>query len=136
MVELGWASTFPEIGRCDHCYEFFTGTEEFARLQAEELGTFFLTDFLAKHFDALVWQAYRLDQHPELIDAMFGNYTRLVLLSQTDDAAVVALAEDAACRLRLRFEHRHVGLDPFDRAVTTALPAPAIRKAQIGRAHV
>ena len=22
MIEIGWASTFPEIGRCDHCYEF------------------------------------------------------------------------------------------------------------------
>lgn len=113
----------------DHCYEFFTGSDEFAELQAEELGTFFLTDFLAKHFDALVWQAYRLDTHPELLDMLFGNYTRVVLLSQSDDPEVVTIAADAAARLRLRFEHRHVGLHPFEGAVTTALPLPAIRKA-------
>ncbi len=33
-----------------------------------EPGTFYLTDFLAKHFDALVWQGLGLDRHPELRD--------------------------------------------------------------------
>ena len=47
-------------------------------------GTFFLTDFLARHFDALVWQGLGLDRHPELRDVYFGNYRRVVLLSQTD----------------------------------------------------
>ena len=113
----------------DHCYEFFTGSEVFEELQQQELGTFFLTDFLAKHFDALVWQAYRFDQHPELRDVMFGNYTRVLLLSQSDDPKVLAAATDAAQRLGLRFEHRHVGLSPFGSAVATALPSPVFRKA-------
>jgi len=105
----------------DHCYEFYAGTEVFTALQDAELGTFYLTDFLAKHFDALVWQGFKLDRHPELLDAYFGNYTRVVLLSQTDRADVVEAARDAAEKLQLRFEQRHVGLGPFASAVEVTL---------------
>ena len=59
----------------DHCYEFMAGSDVFAALHEAEPGTFYLTDFLAKHFDALVWGSLGLDRHPELRDAYFGNYT-------------------------------------------------------------
>jgi len=101
----------------DHCYEFFAGSAVFHALAEAEVGTFYLTDFLAKHFDALVWQGLRLDRHPELLPAYFGNYTRLLLLSQTERDDVLAAGRDAAERLGLRFEHRHVGLAPFHDAV-------------------
>ena len=92
-----------------HCYEVFAGAERFAALHEEELGTFYLTDFLAKHFDALVWRGLGLDRHPELRDAYFGNYRRVVLLSQALDHDVVAQARAAADRLGLAFEHCPVG---------------------------
>ncbi len=102
----------------DHCYEFFTGSAAFKQLQGREVGTFYLTDFLAKHFQALVWEGLGLDRHPELLPAYFSNYTRLVLLSQTDDPKVVDAARAGAARLGLRFEHHHTGLQPFEQAVT------------------
>ena len=110
----------PRLARLpgDHCYEFFTGGAAFEQLQGREVGTFYLTDFLAKHFQALVWEGLGLDRHPELLPAYFGNYTRLVLLSQTDDAKVVEAARVGAERLGLRFEHHHTGLQPFEQAVT------------------
>ena len=76
----------PEATRLpgSHCYEFFSGAEQFAAMHEEELGTFFLTDFLAKHFDALMWQGLGLDRHPQLRDMYFGNYRRVVLISQTE----------------------------------------------------
>jgi len=101
----------------DHCYEFFAGSHQFRSLADAELGTFYLTDFLAKHFDALVWQGLGLDRHPELRDAYFGNYTRVVLLSQRPDEAAVEAGQRAAHMLGLRFEHVHVGLDHFSEAV-------------------
>jgi hypothetical protein len=104
-----------------HCYEFFTGSERFAALHEEELGTLFLTDFLAKHFEALLWQGLGLDRHPQLLDMYFGNYRRVVLISQTDTPAVVAAGRAAARRLGLEFEHRHVGMQPFDDAVSVSL---------------
>jgi Protein of unknown function (DUF1638) len=96
-----------------HCYEFFSGTQQFTAMHEEEIGTFFLTDFLAKHFEPLLWQGLGLDRHPELRDMYFGNYKRVVLISQTENEAIVAMGLVAAQRLGLEFEHRHVGLEPF-----------------------
>lgn len=109
----------PEATRLpgSHCYEFFSGTEQFAAMHEEELGTFFLTDFLAKHFEALLWQGLGLDRHPQLRDMYFANYRRVVLISQTNSTAIVAMGRAAAERLGLEFEHRHVGLEPFSHAV-------------------
>lgn len=104
-----------------HCYEFFAGSERFAALHDSEPGTFYLTDFLAKHFDALVWQGLGLDRHPSLLPVYFGNYRRVVLLSQSEAAAVVDAGRRAADRLGLTFEHEHTGLAPFESAVAVAL---------------
>ncbi len=82
-----------------HCYEFFATASRFAELQDDEVGSFYLTDFLVRHFDRLVWQGLALDRHPELRDAYFGNYTRLVYLAQTDDPELMAAAATAADRL-------------------------------------
>jgi hypothetical protein len=92
-----------------HCYEVFAGTDSFVRLMEEEPGTFFLTDFLARHFDRLVIGGLGLDRHPELRDRYFGNYRRLVYLAQTEDAGIRARAERAAETLSLDFEMRFVG---------------------------
>lgn len=100
-----------------HCYEFFAGAEVFASEHETELGTFYLTDFLAKHFDALVWQGLGLDRHPELRDMYFGNYRRVLLLTQSGDEAVADAGRAAADRLGLRFELRFTGLAPFAAAV-------------------
>jgi hypothetical protein len=105
----------------DHCYEFFAGSERFAALHAAEPGTFYLTDFLAKHFDALVWQGLGLDRHPGLRDTYFGNYRRVVLLSQTDDPAVLDAGERAATQLGLEFEHVHVAREQFAVAVAVGV---------------
>ncbi|MCU1390640.1 MAG: hypothetical protein JWL72_3978 [Ilumatobacteraceae bacterium] len=104
-----------------HCYELFAGTAEFDVMQEEELGTFYLTDFLAKHFDAVVWGGLGLEAHPELRDLYFANYTRVVLLAQTDDAEVTARGAAAAARLGLAFERRLVGRAGLAGAVATAV---------------
>ena len=92
-----------------HCYAFFQGVEAFDELAAEELGTFYLTDFLARHFERLIIRGFKLDEHPELVGMMFGNYKRLVYLSQTDDTALMEAAQKAAQYLGLDFRHIHTG---------------------------
>ena len=101
----------------DHCYEFLSGSEAFADLHAEELGTFFLTDYLVKHFDRLVVKAFWLDTHPEMLDSVFGNYRRLAYLSQVDDPDLLDRARAAADRLGLSFEHRPTGLSNLEAQV-------------------
>ena len=92
-----------------HCYQFLAGFERFEALADAAPGTFYLTDFLARHFDRLVIEPLKLDTHPELRDAYFGNYTRLVYLSQTIDEELERRAERAARRLGLPFERHHCG---------------------------
>jgi hypothetical protein len=98
-----------------HCYAFFAGLQEFDTMMEEELGTFFLTDFLARQFDSMVMRPLGLDRKPELRDMYFGNYKRLVFLSQTADADLLARAKVAAIALDLTFEHRPTGLSSFTR---------------------
>jgi hypothetical protein len=113
----------PGIGRLPgaHCYEFFAGSVRFAGLHDAEPGTFYLTDFLAKHFEALVWEGLGLDRHPELLPVYFGNYRRLVLLSQSDDTRVAEAARAAATKLGLSFDHVPTGLGPFAAAVSSGV---------------
>ncbi len=92
-----------------HCYAFFDGVEAFAAQADQELTTFYLTDFLVRQFDAFVWKPMGFDRHPELIPMMFGNYTRLIYLAQTDDAALDAKARGCAARLGLAYERRVTG---------------------------
>ena len=66
-----------------HCYEFYAG-RQFAALSADEPASFYLTDFLTRHFERLVKEGLGLDRHPELMSTYFGNYQRLVYLSQSN----------------------------------------------------
>ncbi|HEU0237333.1 MAG TPA: DUF1638 domain-containing protein [Candidatus Limnocylindrales bacterium] len=103
-----------------HCYEFFAGSATFAALADEEPATFWLTDFLVRAFDALVIRGLGIDRHPELLPVYFGNYRRVVYLSQGDDPALVDAARAAADRLGLAFEHRSTGYGDFAPALLAA----------------
>ncbi|WP_305985124.1 DUF1638 domain-containing protein [Roseibium sp. MMSF_3544] len=92
-----------------HCYAFFSGLDEFDKIAEEELGTFYLTDFLARHFQTMVIEPLGLDWHPHLRDMYFAHYKRLVYLAQTDDPALEEAARAAAERLELTFEIRRTG---------------------------
>jgi hypothetical protein len=94
-----------------HCYAFYAGEGAFAALAEEEPGTFYLTDFLVRHFDALVVRGLGLDRFPELRDDYFGNYRRVVHLAQFDDPDVETRAKAAAERLGLAYERRFTGID-------------------------
>jgi hypothetical protein len=104
-----------------HCYQWFAGTDRFASLSDEEPGTFYLTDFLAHHFERLVIRPLKLDQHPELRDAYFGNYKRLVFLSQTRNDTLLTAAKDAAETLELEFEHVHCGYGELETMLSVQL---------------
>lgn len=100
-----------------HCYEFFAGSSAFTAMAEEELGTFYLTDFLARHFDRLVLQGLGIDRCPELLPMYFGNYRRMVYLAQRRDEGLRARAEAAAQRLGLELEVRYTGLASFQDAL-------------------
>jgi hypothetical protein len=92
-----------------HCYEFFAGAAVFDQLQSAEPGTFYLTDFLLRHFERLVTRGLGLDRHPELALEYFRNYRKLVYLAQSPAATSVERARQIAQGMGLEFESRVTG---------------------------
>ncbi len=92
-----------------HCYEFFAGSQAFAELSEAEPGTFYLTDFLVRHFDRLVTRGLGLDRHPELAGEYFRHYRKLVYLAQTRVPATIERARQIAQQMGFEFEHRFTG---------------------------
>jgi hypothetical protein len=104
-----------------HCYEFYAGAAAFGALQEQELGTFYLTDFLARQFDTIVYAGLGLDRHPELLPDYFGSYRRLVYLAQSDDPDLTRRARAAAERLGLAFERRATGFGELEPVIERAV---------------
>ena len=100
-----------------HCYEFYAGSERFAQLAESEPGTFFLTDFLVRHFERLVFRGLGLDRYPELQPQYFGNYRRLTYLGQRDDADNAAAARVIAARLGLEYHFERTGYGGLERSL-------------------
>jgi hypothetical protein len=92
-----------------HCYAFYSGVEDFLAEADADPTCFYLTDYLARHFDRLIIEGLGIDRHPELLPTYFGNYTTLVYLAQTEDAALEAKAAAAADRLGLTYRYHFTG---------------------------
>jgi Protein of unknown function (DUF1638) len=104
-----------------HCYEFFATSPVFTALAEAEIGTFYLTDFLLRHFERLVIQGLGLDKHPELFPAYFGNYRKLVYLAQRPSTDAVEAARAISVRMGLSFESRATGYGTLETALSAAV---------------
>jgi hypothetical protein len=104
-----------------HCYEFFLGSDDFAALAEQEPATFFLTDYLVRHFDTLMIKGLGLDRFPQLLETYFGNYRQVVFLTQVPDDALAAKAERAAARLGLPLIVRPTGLGGLERFLSAPI---------------
>ena len=92
-----------------HCYEFYAGAQVFSALAAAEPGTFYLTDFLVRHFERLVAATLGIDRHPQLLGEYFRHYHRVLYLAQVPDAQLELQARAIAARLGLAYEQRTTG---------------------------
>jgi len=106
-----------------HCYQFYAGTANFEAMMEAELGTFFLTDYLCRHFDRLIWKGFGLDRRPDMKDMVFEHYKKLVFLAQVEDPALTAKAQEIAQRLGLAFEYRLTGYGELAQFMAAAAKA-------------
>ena len=111
-----------------HCYQFFTGSDAFNQLAEAEPGTFYLTDFLARHFERLVIKGLKLDQRPQMIPYIFGNYKRVLYLAQTESEELQALAASHASFLGLEYEYRFTSDQPLSLVLAPLLESPSYDK--------
>lgn len=106
-----------------HCYEFFAGKNPFLSLTEEELGTFYLTDFLVKHFNRLVVEGLGMDRYPQLKNEYFKNYKKLTYLAQTDSKELKNKAKQYADFLNLEYNYYYTGLNQFKVAIEKGIKA-------------
>lgn len=127
---------YPHVVRIlgPHCYEFYGGAD-FARQAEAHLGTFYLTDFLAHHFDALVWRGLGLDRHPELRDLYFGHYTHLMYIKQLPEQNEERRAREAAERLGLQYVEINSSLTELESRLTHLVEAQVTAAAASGRSE-
>jgi Protein of unknown function (DUF1638) len=119
----GGLDGFERLGG-EHCYDVYA-REDVAAAMADEPGTYFLTDFLARTFEHTVVRELGLDRHPELRDAYFGGYRRVVWLAQRRTAAGERAAARAAARIGLPLEVRDVGDAGLERELERLVPIGA-----------
>lgn len=112
-----------------HCYQLYAGADTFAGLQEAEPGTFYLTDYLVRHFDRVIMRGLGISQHPQLLEAYFGNYTRVVHLAQTDDDRLARAAQQAAARLGLRCERILTGIGGLEGPIVELAGAAGVAAA-------
>jgi len=92
-----------------HCYDMYLGSTEFNLMMEEEPGTFFLTDWLLRAYEKAVLGGLGLDKHPELAPLYFGNYHRLVYISQNPTDKLLVKARTIADSMGWEFQHRPTG---------------------------
>lgn len=104
-----------------HCYEFYTGSESFHAIAEAEPGSFYLTDFLVRHFERLVIKGLGMDRLPQLKPIYFGNYKRVVYLAQSESEELQNMARKHAEYLGLSYEFHSSGDMPLSRTLKPAL---------------
>jgi hypothetical protein len=133
-ADCGTYGALDELGlprlRGEHCYDVFA-REEVAAAMADEPGTYFLTDFLARTFEHTVVRELGLDRHPELRDAYFGGYRRVVWLAQHRTPGAERAARRAAERIGLPLEVREVGDRGLERELVRVVTASPRRRPSV-----
>ena len=103
-----------------HCFSFYMGNDRFDEEDGGHLTTFFITDFLARHFETFMVKPLGMDRHPELVEMYFAHYTNALYLAQTDDPELDANARKAAEFLGLAYERRFTGYGDLTSAINGA----------------
>jgi Protein of unknown function (DUF1638) len=99
-----------------HCFEWYAG--DVYRRVSEDIGIYFLTDWLVDHWDRAVVKGLGLDRFPWLKETYFGNLTRILFVRQHRDAEREAKARDIAAWIERPIEIHDLGTEPLERLLT------------------
>jgi hypothetical protein len=109
-----------------HCFEWYSG--DVYRRFAEDIGIYFLTDWLVQNWDRAVIHGLGLDRFPWLKDTYFGNLSRVLFVRQHPDGAREAKAREIADYMGKPLEIHDLGIQPLDDLLTPLMEdADAVR---------
>ena len=106
-----------------HCFALYWGLNDFANQEDDNISTFFITDFLARHPETFLMKPLGLDRHPELTEVYFANYTRALYLAQTESEELTHSAKRIAEMLGLALERKITGYGDLGSEITTLMPS-------------
>jgi hypothetical protein len=109
-----------------HCFEWYSG--DVYRRFNEDIGIYFLTDWLVQNWDRAVIHGLGLDRFPWLKDTYFGNLSRVLFVRQHPDGAREAKAREIADYMGKPLEIHDLGIQPLDDLLTPLMEdADAVR---------
>jgi hypothetical protein len=96
-----------------HCFQWYAG--EWYQRHADDVGVYFLTDWLVRNWDRAVVHGLGLDRFPELRDTYFGNVRTVLFVRQHPDPELDARAREIAVWMGKPLEIRDPGIEPLER---------------------
>lgn len=95
-----------------HCFQWYAG-ELFGRTR-DDIGIYFLTDWLVDNWERAVIRGLGLDRFPWLKDDYFGNLTRILFVRQHADQEREATAREIAAWIGRPLEIHDLGVAPLE----------------------
>ena len=95
-----------------HCFQWYAG--ELYRRFSQDIGIYFLTDWLVDNWDRAVVHGLGLDRFPWLKETYFGNLTRILFVRQHPDRDREAAARSIAAWMDRPLEIHDLGIEPLD----------------------
>ncbi|MGZ8571224.1 MAG: DUF1638 domain-containing protein [Actinomycetota bacterium] len=99
-----------------HCFEWYAG--DVYRRFHDDIGIYFLTDWLVTNWDRAVIRGLGLDRFPWLKETYFGNLTRILFVRQHPDADRESKAREIAHYMEKPLEIHDLGITPLDELLT------------------
>lgn len=99
-----------------HCFQWYAG--ELYRRFADDIGIYFLTDWLVDNWDRAVVRGLGVDRFPWLRDTYFGNLTRILFVRQHPEPGRETKAREIAAWMDRPIEIHDLGIAPLDELLT------------------
>ncbi|HYF11642.1 MAG TPA: DUF1638 domain-containing protein, partial [Actinomycetota bacterium] len=99
-----------------HCFQWYAG-ELYERF-ADDIGIYFLTDWLVQNWERATIKGLGLDRFPWLKETYFGNLTRILFVRQHADAGLERKAREIAEWMEKPLEIHDLGKEPLERLLT------------------
>jgi uncharacterized protein DUF1638 len=109
-----------------HCFQWYAG--DVYRRFHDDIGIYFLTDWLVQNWDRAVIKGLGLDRFPWLRETYFGNLTRILFVRQHPDPERERKAREIAAYMDKPLEIHDTGIGPLDELLTPLMEdADAVR---------